>query len=74
MKPVGHVQGSKFSRARVQLERQAECYKEKLRRTCAKLTEVLALYQQVRSLLQLLTGMLCCVNLSLEVCSFIVVL
>jgi len=31
----------------MELERQVEYYKDKLRRTCAKLTEVLAIYQQV---------------------------
>ena len=46
-KPVVRVQ-DKFCRVRLELERQVEYYKEKLRRTCAKLTEVLALYKEVR--------------------------
>ena len=43
----GRVQESKISRTRAELQRQVGHYKERLRRTCAKLIEVLALYQQV---------------------------
>lgn len=44
--PAYCVQDNKVSGAQIDMQRQVKHYKEKLRRTCVKLTEVLALYHE----------------------------